>query len=98
MGATFRTTQNRITARMGMHARNTRASRAFIQKEKPTPKISITGPRASGRSPPFTAFWRTVTSVVIRVTREEVSNRSRFTKANFWTRSYWASRIRAPQP
>ena len=34
-----------------------------------------------GRNPPLMAFWTTVTSVVIRVMREEVSKWSRLPKA-----------------
>ena len=44
----------------------------FSINASPTPKTSITGPRTKGRSPAFTAFCITVTSVVIRVTREGV--------------------------
>ena len=38
------------------------------------PITSITGPRTIGRKPPLTAFCSTVTSVVIRITRDETRN------------------------
>ena len=81
MGATLRTTQKRITPSTGVHTRKTRASSAFIHMDRPMPITSITGERTSGRSPPLTAFCSTVTSVVMRVTSEDVSNRSRLEKA-----------------
>ena len=81
MGATRRTTKISVTARTGAHTTKISASRAFIQKESPIPITSIMGLRTTGRSPPLTAFWSTVTSVVMRVTREEVSKWSRLEKA-----------------
>ena len=42
--------------------------------------MSITGPRTMGRKPALRAFWITVTSVVMRVTSEDVSKWSRFAK------------------
>ena len=62
-----------MAARIGVETRKTHARRASIQKANATPSTSSTGPRTSGRSPPFTAFCITVTSVVMRVTSEEVS-------------------------
>ena len=76
----------------------TRASLAFIMTESPTPMTSITGLRTSGLSPPMTAFWMTVTSVVILVTRLEVSNLSRFWNAYSWTFLNCSLRMFAPQP
>lgn len=70
-----------MQASTGAQTTNTSASRAFIMKERPTPMQSMTGLRTRGRRPPFTAFCRTVTSVVMRVTRLEVSKRSRLPKA-----------------
>ena len=72
---------NRMHPSTGAPTRKTRASRAFIQKDSPTPIKSITGLRIRGRKPPLTAFCSTVTSVVIRVTREDVSKWSRLEKA-----------------
>ena len=77
----MRTTRKRIRPRMGAVTTKMRASRAFIQKDRPRPITSITGLRTRGRSPPLMAFWSTVTSLVSRVTREELSNRSRLEKA-----------------
>ena len=42
------------------------------------------------------AFCITVTSVVIRVTRDEEENRSRLEKAKLWSFSYSASRRPGP--
>ena len=65
----------------GVQMMNTSASRAFIIMERPMPMTSMTGLRTSGLTPPITAFCMTVTSVVMRVTRPELSKRSRFSKA-----------------
>ena len=80
MGATRRTTQNRITPNSGVQKKNTSARRGLIHTEKPMPRISITGARTMGRSPPLMAFCKTVMSVVMRVTSEEDSKRSRLAK------------------
>ena len=98
MGATLRMIKNSATARMGMHTKNTSDSRAFIQNESPTPSTSITGPRTTGRKPLLMAFCSTVTSVVRRVTREDVSKWSRLENAYCCTLAYSASRMRAPRP
>ena len=58
----------------------------------------MAGPRTMGRKPPLMAFCTTVTSVVIRVMREEVSKWSRLPKAYCCTRAYSACRMRAPNP
>ena len=72
--------KKRITASTGAQTRKTMASSGSIQKESPIPMTSITGPRTMGRKPPLMAFCSTVTSVVIRVTREAVSKWSRLAK------------------
>ena len=81
MGATFLTTANSIRASTGAQTKNTIASLAFIIKERLTPMISMIGLLIRGLKPPFMAFWITVTSVVIRVISDEVSNLSKFENA-----------------
>ena len=58
----------------------------------------ITGERNAGRIPVDTEFWMVVTSLVSRVTREEVRNLSVLAKENCC--SFWNSalRISAPSP
>ena len=73
--------KNMMSASTGAQTMNTSARRAFIMTESPMPMTSISGLRTRGRSPPLMAFWMTVTSVVMRVTRPEVSKWSRFEKA-----------------
>ena len=73
MGATFRIIKNKMIPRTGVQTTKTKARRGFIQKDSATPMTSMTGPRTNGRKPPFIAFCKTVTSVVIRVTRDELS-------------------------
>ena len=97
-GATLRMMKNSAAPRTGVHTKNTSESCAFIQKESPTPSTSITGPRTMGRKPLLIAFCNTVTSVVIRVTSEEVSKWSRLENAYCCTLAYSASRMRAPSP
>ena len=87
-----------MRASTGAQTMNTSARRAFIMTESPMPMTSISGLRTRGRSPPLMAFWMTVTSVVMRVTRPEVSKWSRFEKAKLCTRRNSASRMFAPQP
>ena len=80
MGATFRTMQKRMMPRTGAHTIKITASRGFIQKDNPTPITSMMGLRTKGRNPPLMAFCSTVTSVVIRVTKEAASKWSRLAK------------------
>jgi len=58
----------------------------------------ITGPRTSGRMPLHTAFCRTATSLVSRVTSDEVLNRSMLEKEKLCTFWYSARRSSAPKP
>ena len=58
----------------------------------------MTGPRIMGLKPFMSAFWITVTSVVMRVTSDEVSKWSRFSNDRRCTASNWASRRLAPRP
>ena len=96
-GLTLRTIRARMSPRTGVQITKTRASLAFMAKDSPMPSRSITGPRTMGRRPPLMAFCITVTSVVIRVTRDEEENRSRLEKAKLWSFSYSASRSPPPK-
>ena len=51
-----------------------------------------------GLNPLATAFWITVTSVVMRVMSDEVERRSRFSDESAWTFPYSAWRRFAPSP
>ena len=51
-----------------------------------------------GRNPALTMFWITVTSVVMRVIRDDTAKWSRFENAYCCIFSYSAFRISAPQP
>ena len=63
-----------------------------------SPHTSMTGPLSMGLKPITRAFCITVTSVVMRVTREDVSKSSRLEKARSCTWAYSASRRPAPKP
>ena len=60
-------------ASTGRSTKNTQASSALRAHASARPITSITGPRIIGRKPVVIAFWMTVTSVVMRVTRLDVS-------------------------
>ena len=90
--------KNSTTASTGTMARNTTASRTLITQESRSPMTSMTGPRRSGLKPVTSAFWITVTSVVIRVTSELDSKSSRLEKSKRWTWANSARRRFAPRP
>ena len=58
-----------------------------MANDRTRPITSMTGLRRSGLKPWTSAFCMTVMSVVRRVTRDEVSNESRFANESFCT---WA--------
>ena len=82
----------------GVMTRNTSASSGFMVNEKNTPRAHMTGALTSGLSPLLTAFCMTVTSLVSRVTSDEVSYLSMFEKAYDWIAAYSARLMLAPQP
>ena len=86
------------TARIGITTKNTTASSSDMTDAKTSPMTRITGPRTSGRVPETRAFWITVTSVVRRVTSDDVSKSSRLAKEKPCRCSYSTSRRLAPSP
>ena len=69
-----------------------------MMKLRASPMTSMMGPRIIGRKPVTMAFWMTVTSVVMRVTSEEVSKRSRFSNEKPSTAENSSRRRFAPSP
>ena len=61
------------------------ASLPPMMKAMVTAKISISGERMAVRMTIMKAIWTLLTSVVIRVTREEEENLSIFLKLKDWT-------------
>ena len=98
IGATWRTIEKSTIPSIGTMMMKTTASSAFIEKEKITPRTSITGALTSGLRPLFIVFCITVISLVMRVTSELVSNLSMFENAYLCSFSYSLSLILAPQP
>ena len=92
------TIQARTAARIGVVTRNTIVSRGLSTQAIASPMQSMTGLRTSGRRPALTALSMTVTSVVMRVTRDASEKRSRLAKSNFCTAAYSAMRSSAANP
>ena len=97
-GPTLVTIQARIAARMGVVIRKTMVSLALSKNAMPSPMNSMTGLRTKGRRPVATALSMTVTSVVMRVTRDGVEKWSRLAKSNCCSLRYSASRRAAAKP
>ena len=72
MGRTRLTICHRRKPSSGAATTNTMASLALMVKEMTSAVIIITGERTAGRRPVATAFWTAVTSLVRRVTSDEV--------------------------
>ena len=77
-GATWRTMSASATASSGSITKNTQARRTESRLARIRPAVNMTGPRIMGLNPFMRAFWITVTSVVMRVTSDDVSKWSRF--------------------
>ena len=77
-GATCRTISTSATASSGSITKKTQARRTDSMLASTRPAVNMTGPRIMGLNPFMNAFWITVTSVVMRVTSDEVSKWSRF--------------------
>ena len=73
-------------------------SLALSKNAMPSPMNSMTGLRTKGRRPVATALSMTVTSVVMRVTRDGVEKWSRLAKSNCCSLRYSASRRAAAKP
>ena len=84
-GNTYRTIPNRIAAKKGTMIRKISAISELIRQAITTEKIIISGTRTAIRISIPKAFCTLVTSVVIRVTREEVENLSMSAKENSCT-------------
>ena len=78
--------------------RKTSVSRGLSTQAIARPMPSMTGLRTNGRRPVLTALSMTVTSVVMRVTRDALEKRSRFAKSNFCTAAYSARRSSDAKP
>ena len=64
--------RKRQIASTGSATRNTSASSALMVNATAVAATSMTGPLHAGRIPPEILFWMFVTSLVIRVTSEEI--------------------------
>ena len=71
-GRTFMVMTNSAAPSTGSAMKKTTARVWLMEYAIPVAATSITGPRQKGRIPMETAFWIFVTSLVRRVTRDEV--------------------------
>ena len=76
----------RMIAKTGTIARKMSAIDTLMRHAMTMEKTIMSGTRTAMRMSIPKAFWTLVTSVVIRVTREEVENRSISAKEKSWTR------------